>query len=164
MNKEGKIILGIGAAAALFFIANKVFNLSLFDKKVNVTVKKSSKNPDIIDFSKLRIPFNLVFDNPVNHTYKISQPFVRLYDNGNLLGTTDLSTLIYEIPANSTKELPIEFIIPVTKVISSIADIKNYIDGFVKTGKIVPIGKSLKVDVQVSIDGINLNTQYNYSI
>jgi hypothetical protein len=167
MAKSNKGILIGGAVIALFFIANKVFNLNLFDKKVKIDIKPGSRNPDIIGISLipptlgyLRLPVNVVFTNPTSKTFKMTVPYVQVFVNGQKAAESAQTNIERQITAGNSTTIEIEFKIPVSLLVNNAIE---YINKYLSEG-LTRFGKQLNFQIDCKIDGLNVTQYYNYSI
>jgi hypothetical protein len=142
-----KAILIGAAGIATLFGADYLYKLRRLDRELLVDTSLSLKS---ISLSSLSVGITVTLKNPTPGTMTIKYPFVQLYFNPTLLGSSEVKDQNFTIPAYSQQVLP-EIILTVstmpilslvTKYLTTTMDITLMVKSTTTVNHILPYVKT----------------------
>ncbi|MEM4363708.1 MAG: hypothetical protein QXS90_00350 [Candidatus Diapherotrites archaeon] len=144
----------IGGVAGYFLFKN-MLGLKRFSEKIIISnsVKINKQKTDI---SKIVLDIVVTIKNPTNQKVRIKYPFVQMYMNESLIGTSEPKSEYFNIEANNTTQFPVSITISTMDFATAIGskDVINTIKILFKT-----LSGTATQEEREKISGIAVNVE-----
>lgn len=170
MTRGKKILLFTGIGTLLYLTVKTGRDLYNFDQDIEITLVPGSQLPTLQNYQLpfnlgfLNLPLRLVFNNPLDHEYVITKPYIQVLDGTFKISETSKSNENFVLRAKNKTYLDVTFNIDMAYLKGNISDIYQFISNLIYTGKIGKLNKTLLFNVDITIDLIPINKKYNYTI
>lgn len=153
-------MIGWLVLAGIGLLAWKGKELLNFQEKVQVRLLGFRIHS--LDLNGLTVIVRAALDNPTGATVRILQPYIEVYDGDSLLANTVPGDKVITVAPRARTELgELRLQIPAFKLLSSLLQAPQLVQQYRETGK---LGKTLRVRVQTSANGIPATTEQSFTI